>query len=108
MPPSTMAAAATAMPRAFGARVWTAVTRQPSTLEGAGRHHLFHQVVVPLALHHEVGCCTQQSGLDEVVVHIGIDARLAEGVERGTRAAATDEPGLHVGEGRVAKLAGFT
>src|SRR6187401_1505954 len=57
------------------------------------RLHLLHQVVIPFALDLEVSGGTEFDGLDQVVVHVGIDAGLLEGVERRTSRAAADEPG---------------
>src|SRR5690606_15123960 len=66
---------------------------------------LSHQVMIPLAFHHEVTCGAQLEGLDQVVVHVGVHARLLEGVERRTGRTARDEPRFHVAQGRVMELA---
>ncbi len=71
------------------------------------RHHLFHQIVVPVAADQYMRRCPQVHGLDQVVVHIGIDARLQEGIERSPGRAPPDEPGLEVTVGQVVELAGL-
>src|SRR5262249_41931327 len=61
------------------------------------RAHLAHQVVAPCALHLEVGDGAELDGLDHVVVHVPINPRLEELVQRGAGRAAADEPRLDVG-----------
>lgn len=51
-----------------------------------------HQAVVPLTRHLEMGGRAQFEGFDKVVVDIGVDAGLLEGVECRARRAAGDEP----------------
>src|SRR2546430_11696385 len=66
---------------------------------------LFRSVVVPGALDLEVRGRAELDGLDEVVRHVGVDAGLAERVERRAHRAAADEPGLQPGLRRVGELA---
>src|SRR5690606_22494632 len=59
-----------------------------------------HEVVVPgVAVDDDVGGGSQFDALDEVVVDVGVQAGLLEGVQRGSCGATPDEPGLvvHVG-----------
>src|SRR6185503_10105422 len=71
------------------------------------RLHLGHQIVVPLALDLEVRGGTEVCGLDQIVRDIGVDAGLHELIQRGSRRAATDEPGLESDLGCIAELAGL-
>src|SRR5688572_27595457 len=48
----------------------------------AGRPYLLHQIVVPFAFHLDMGGGTEFDRLDQIVIDIGVDAGLAEGVER--------------------------
>ena len=64
---------------------------------------LHHQVVVPLACHLDVGRGAEQEGFDQVVVEIGLEARLPTSVGHGRCAASRNEPGLSVLERRVRK-----
>src|SRR5690606_22758833 len=74
-------------------------------LGGAGGGNLLHQVVVPLAFDLHVTGSAQFKGLDEVVVDVGVDAGLLEGVERRTGRTARDEPGFQIAFGPVDELA---
>ena len=62
----------------------------------AGRADLLHQVVVPVAFDLEMRGSAKLDGLDQVMSDVGVDARLAERVERSTGRAAADEPGLKI------------
>src|SRR5688572_12176363 len=55
--------------------------RRRGSSDRARSLNLRHQVVVPLAFDLEVGSGAQFDGLDEVVVDVGVDPRLQEGVE---------------------------
>ena len=46
------------------------------------RHHLFHQIVVPVAADDHMRGGPQIDRLDQVVIDVGIDARLQEGIKR--------------------------
>src|SRR5258708_32320963 len=70
----------------------------------ARRRYLFHQVLVPLALDLDMGGGAEFDRLDQIVVHIRINAGFAERVERGARRAAADEPGLEILLRRVVVL----
>src|SRR6056297_1867142 len=69
------------------------------------RQHLFHQVVVPIALDHHMARRAKVHRLDQVVVHIGVDTRLQELIERRPGGTAANEPGFKVAFGRVVELA---
>src|SRR6266480_4921889 len=71
------------------------------------RLDLFHQVVVPGALDFEMRRGAELDRLDQIVRHVGVDAGLLEGVERGARRPAADEPGLEIGLRRIGELAGL-
>src|SRR6185436_14696666 len=73
----------------------------------AGRSDLLHEVLVPLALHLDVGAGAELDRLDQVVVDVGVDAGFAESVERGAGRAAANEPGLKVLLRRIVELAGL-
>ena len=69
-------------------------------------HHGGHQIVVPVAGDLEVGGGTLFEGFDQVVVHIGVDARLLEGVVGRAGSTTRDEPGFLVELRRVGEFAG--
>src|SRR5262245_52618512 len=73
----------------------------------SGRLHLLHQVVAPFAFDLEVGAGAEFYGLDQVMIDIGVDARLPERVERSPRRTAADEPGLEILLRRIDELAGL-
>src|SRR5690606_9617842 len=81
------------------------LSRGQSALDGARCYDLSHQVVVPLTFHHYMASGPQFEGFDQVVVHVGIDARLFEGVDRSSGCASRNEPGLDIAHGRVRELA---
>ncbi|CDX56300.1 Copper-containing nitrite reductase (modular protein) [Mesorhizobium plurifarium] len=72
-----------------------------------GSFDLHHQVVVPGSIDGEVRGGAELDSLDQVVIDVGIDAGLPEGVERRARRTAADEPGLHVLGRGVRELASF-
>jgi hypothetical protein len=53
-----------------------------------------------------MGSGAQIDGFDQVVVHVGVDAGLQEGVERRSCGTAGNVPGFEIDLGRVAELAG--
>src|SRR5215813_2725933 len=103
--PATQARASLSL-NAISMAVHSKLRRAParSALSGhwplAGRNlrrrpHLGHQVVVPLAaVHLEVRGGAELDGLDQVMRDVGVDAGLQELVNRSSRRAAADEPGL--------------
>ncbi len=61
-----------------------AVKRAPlfdGRLHSRRRQYRCHQVVIPFARHLEVGYRAQLKGFDQVMIDIGVDARLPERVE---------------------------
>ena len=72
-----------------------------------GRFHLFHQVVIPIALDPEMGSGAKLESLNHFMVHVGDDARLEEFGERRACRPTSDEPRLAVDLGRIGKLAGL-
>src|SRR5205085_712851 len=86
------------------------VSARPAAAPGSssmvvGRHDSCHQVIVPVALDLEVRRSTLLEGFDEVVVHVCVDTRLVERVERCACRAARYEPGFLVEFRRVSELA---
>src|SRR5690606_4379768 len=67
---------------------------------------LCHQPIIPLAIHDDVAGGTHFR-FDQVVVEVGINTRLAEGVECHPGRATPHEPGFEVLQRRVVELAGF-
>ncbi len=51
---------------------------------------------------------TLQNRVDQVVVQVDVEARLLEGIERSTRRAAGNEPGLQIRQGRVTEVAALS
>src|SRR5690554_2276586 len=76
-----------------------------SAFDGAGCHHLSHQIVIPVAFDHHVASGAQLESFDQVVVHVGIHTRLLEGVDGCSRGTARNEPGFDVAQRRVRELA---
>jgi hypothetical protein len=54
---------------------------------------LLHEVIVSCALDLEMGGRAEFHCLDEIVSHVGVDARLPEGIQGRARRAAADQPG---------------
>jgi hypothetical protein len=81
--------------------------RQSVRADRLRRLHLFHQVVVPLALDPEVRGGAKLDSLDEIMRDVGVDAGLTERIERRAGRSTADEPGLQAGFGRIGELAGF-
>src|SRR5690606_33171461 len=65
-----------------------------------------HEIVIPgVAVHEHVGGRSQFDALDQVVVDVGVETGLLEGVEGSGGGASADEPGLVVHVRVVAELA---
>src|SRR5579883_1884429 len=69
------------------------------------RANLLHQVVVPLPPHLDMRGGAELDRFDQIVRDIGVEAWLAERVERRAGRAAADEPGLQILFRRIGELA---
>ena len=70
-------------------------------------YDLCHKVVIPFTLYLDMGRSTQRDCFDQVMVHIGIQARLAERVECRPSRPAANKPCLEVGCRKIIKRAGL-
>ena len=68
---------------------------------------MLHQIIVPGAGYFDVRGSAQIDGLDQIVIDVGIDAGLAEGINRRYGRATANEPGFLITQRRAVELAGF-
>src|SRR5690606_34664457 len=83
--------------QAGGSKGWIRARRRRARIitgrSDAGRRtYRGHQVVVPVAGDRKVRRGAQLEGFNQVMVHVGVDARLVEGAKRRPRRAAGNEP----------------
>ena len=96
--------------RTFGARtiISQRVTKFSHSSHDSGRDlHPAHEVVVPVSLNLNVGDRTKLDGLDQIVVHIRIQARLFEGVDGRPGGSPSDEPSFQVCGRRIIEGTSF-
>lgn len=88
-----------AVARACRVTAWQGFIRRSAWALDLGR-----EVIIPFTPNGEVGGGVEFNDLDEVVVDVGVDARLQKRVERCPRAVARDVPCLQIHRRRIGEL----
>src|SRR5690606_37924073 len=86
--------------------LWEARRLHAFALHAGWRENRGHQVVVPFTCDLEMGSGAEFKSLDQIMVHIGIDAGLPERIESCSGRAARNEPGFLIDIRRCVELAG--
>src|ERR1019366_1365092 len=71
------------------------------------RTHLFHQIVVPLAVDLEMCQRAEFHRFDQHVIEVDVNARLTKSIESGSRASTPNEPRLEILFRRIMETARF-
>lgn len=66
-------------------------------LDRMRRSHLFHEIIIPLAIDGNMRGAAKQDRFDEVVVDIGVNARLLKRVDDRNGLATKHRPGFPIG-----------
>ncbi len=99
---SVLTGAAPGLPKAL----WEAKRLHTFALRARWCENRRHQIVVPFTRDLEVGGSAEFKSLDQIVVHIGVDAGLLERVEGCSGGTTRNEPGFLIDVGRRIELAG--